>query len=228
MATYYEFIKSHVGKGVDYDGCAGVQCVDLAKCYLREVFGIYPGAWGDAHSYYDEWLSYTTELQKNFDRIPNTPSFVPKKGDIVVWSGKMSAGGWGHIAIATGEGNTKYFYTYDQNWTGRHDPCTKIQHNYNYVLGVLRAKDQTKILGKTVVATPEKKQQSKYAKYKITTTTHFRHKPSFKDKSVGVLKLGRKVNIVRGFSCEAEGCIWSKVVLNKKEYYVPHKHVQKI
>lgn len=148
--TYDEFIKRHKGKAMDYDGAAGAQCVDLAKYYLNEVFGLKPGAWGDAHDYYDNFNS-VSDLKNNFTRIANTPDFVPKKGDIVVWKSSLSSGGWGHIAIATGEGNTSYFYSYDQNWTGRHDACTKIKHNYNHLAGVLRPKDQTKVNGLPVL-----------------------------------------------------------------------------
>lgn len=49
LKTYEQFIKAHNGKAADYDGVAGAQCVDLTKFYLKEVFGIEPGAWGDAH-----------------------------------------------------------------------------------------------------------------------------------------------------------------------------------
>ena len=147
LITFDQFVKNHLGRGVDYDGVAKVQCVDLAKCYLKEVYGISAGAWGDAHSWYDEWTRYTDLLQKNFERIPNTPEFVPQKGDICVWKPSLSSGGWGHIAIASGEGDTTYFYSYDQNWTGKHDPCTKVRHNYSHFYGVLRAKDRTKITG---------------------------------------------------------------------------------
>lgn len=143
--TYAEFIKKYNGKAKDYDGVAGVQCVDLIKYYLKEVFGLNPGAWGDAHCYYDNFNNISA-LTKNFVRIANTPSFVPQKGDIVVWAPSLN-GGWGHIAIATGQGDTKCFYSHDQNWTGNHDACTKIKHNYNHVYGVLRPKDQTKVTG---------------------------------------------------------------------------------
>ena len=48
--TFDQFIKKHLGKAMDYDGVSGVQCVDLAKYYLDEVFGIKAGAWGDARA----------------------------------------------------------------------------------------------------------------------------------------------------------------------------------
>ena len=143
--TYTEFIKKYNGKAKDYDGVAGVQCVDLIKYYLKEVLGINPGAWGDAHCYYDNFNNISA-LTKNFVRIANTPSFVPQKGDIVVWAPSLN-GGWGHIAIATGQGDTKCFYSHDQNWTGNHDACKMVKHNYNHVYGVLRPKDQAKVTG---------------------------------------------------------------------------------
>lgn len=140
--NYQEFINTYNGKSIDYDGVAGVQCVDFAKIYLDKVFGIKAGAWGNAHAYYDNYNNIA-ELKNNFDRIANTPSFIPQKGDICVWS--TSLNGYGHISIATGEGNTNTFYTYDQNWNGK--TIKKVAHNYRCFLGVLRAKDQTKITG---------------------------------------------------------------------------------
>ena len=32
--TFDSFVKRYIGKAVDYDGVAGVQCVDLVKLYL--------------------------------------------------------------------------------------------------------------------------------------------------------------------------------------------------
>ena len=121
-------------------------CVDLIKYYLDEVFGIKAGAWGDAYAYYTYFDSHE-ELTKNFTRIANTPSFIPQRGDIMVWSKNLN-GKWGHIAVCDGDGDTTYFYSYDQNWLGQHDPCNRIKHNYNHVLGVLRPNDQTRIKGK--------------------------------------------------------------------------------
>ena len=141
--NYDEFVNTYNGKATDYDGGYGVQCVDLIKLYLDKVFGIKAGAWGNAHAYFDNYNN-NTALKNNFNRIANTASFVPIKGDIVVWNTKQGNGA-GHIAIATGEGNTSYFYSYDQNWGKK--AMTKVKHTYTNVSGVLRAKDQTKING---------------------------------------------------------------------------------
>ena len=141
--NYNEFIKTYKDKSFDYDGVSGVQCVDLVKQYLNKVFGIKPGSWGNAKDYYEDYNSNKT-LKANFTRIANTPEFVPKKGDIAVW-GTGLGNKYGHIAIATGEGTTSYFYSYDLNWNGK--TVKKVKHTYKGFLGVLRAKDQEKITG---------------------------------------------------------------------------------
>lgn len=52
-------------------------------------------------------------------------------------------GGYGHIAIAAGEGNTSKFRSYDQNWNGK--AMKEVEHTYKNVYGVLRPKDQSKV-----------------------------------------------------------------------------------
>ena len=145
--NYDEFIKKHNGVAVDYDGAAGRQCVDLATAYFNEVFGSgIKNFWYDAHHFWD-LFDKNTWLKANFTKVKNTPSFVPKKGDVAIWSGTLN-GGWGHIAICTGEGNTSYFYSYDQNWSGK--ACTKVKHTYDHIAGFLRPKNQSKISAKVL------------------------------------------------------------------------------
>ena len=140
--NYNEFVNAYLGKATDYDGGYGVQCVDLIKLYLDKVFNLKIGAIGNAHVYYDNYNKVDI-LKNNFTRIANTPDFIPNKGDIVVWS-TAQGNGCGHVAIATGKGTKTYFYSYDQNWDGK--AMKKIYHTYTNVLGVLRPKDQNKIL----------------------------------------------------------------------------------
>lgn len=165
--NYTQFIQAHKNKAMDYDGIAGCQCIDLCKYYLDEVFGLTPGAWGDAHCWYENYNSIPT-LKNNFTRIANTPDFIPKKGDIMVWSGSLSSGGWGHVAICSGEGDTNYFYSWDNNWTGNHDATAKIKHDYSHVLGVLRPKDQTPITGETNSTVSDKTEKTDTTTAKAT------------------------------------------------------------
>lgn len=149
--TYDQFEKKYLGKAIDYDGTAGVQCVDLADQYLKDVFGI-TGVWVQgARDFYNKFESYPA-LVKNFDRIPNTRDLTIKKGDIVLWNG----GSWGHVAVGTGKGTIDWFESIEQNTLGKHEPTQKVTHYFNRtygvdgchpVLGVLRAKDQSNVLG---------------------------------------------------------------------------------
>lgn len=133
--NYNEFIEKYVGKSFDYDGVAGVQCVDLIKMYLDKVFNIKAGSWGNAKNYYLNFEKLP--ISKYFRKIKNTDSFIPVKGDICVWGSGISV--YGHVAIATGEGDTRYFYSYDLNWGSKN--VKKVLHSYRGFLGVLRYKE---------------------------------------------------------------------------------------
>lgn len=147
--TFDAWVKANLGKGIDYDGVYGVQCVDLLKHYVENVLGITPQSIGNAIEYYNKRKS-SSYLTNNFTWIDNTASFIPAKGDIAVFTSKS---GIGHVSVCTGEGTTSYFYSYDQNYpNGKHEPMTKIKHTYTSFLGVLRPKDQTNIKEAETVA----------------------------------------------------------------------------
>lgn len=138
--TYDEFEKKYLGRAVDFDGAAGVQCVDLVDQYLKDCFGI-EGVWcNGAKDLYNNFASYPA-LVENFDRVPNTPDLIVRKGDIVIWGG----GSWGHTGIGTGEGNVDWFVSLEENTLGQHEPTQKVKHRFandisNPCLGVLRPK----------------------------------------------------------------------------------------
>ena len=67
-----------------------------------------------------------------------------------------------HVSVATGEGTTSYFYSYDQNYpSSKGEPMTKIKHSYNSFLGVLRPKNQKNIAAKSVEEKAESKPVAK-------------------------------------------------------------------
>ena len=138
--SYSQFISTYLGKSTDWDGAYGTQCVDLIKAYLYECFNIKAGRWGNAKYY---WIKFNlrSALKNNFTRIAYTKGMQFKAGDIVVWSAGIGSSGCGHIAIATGEYDSKGFYSYDQNWNGK--AMKKVYHSYNCVYGVLRPNNQS-------------------------------------------------------------------------------------
>lgn len=140
--SFDQFISKYNGKGIDYDGAYGFQCVDLYRQYVKEVLVVpqsppVPGA-------KDVWNTY---LPQYFERITNTPEGVPQKGDIMIWGSNY--GPYGHVGVYR-DGNVWGFNSFDQN-----DPvgtkCHIQYHNYRGVLGWLRLRSQS--------LTPQQKEQ---------------------------------------------------------------------
>lgn len=213
--TYDEFVKQYNGKSIDYDGSYGVQCTDLVKLYAEKVLGVSAGSasWGNAKYYYTNTPS---KLKKVTTRIANTASFIPKKGDIMVWNGNVGNGA-GHVAICTGEGTTSYFYSYDQNWNGK--AMHKVKHEYANVYGVLRPNDQSKITGSAYKVGSVYTLQvnlnvragagTNYAKKMYSSLTTDGKKNAVAGSSYAILKKGTKV------TCKelktVNGDIWMKI-----------------
>jgi hypothetical protein len=106
------------------------QCVDLWRAYNRKVIGA-PDIFGNPP---DIWNNYQSEY---YERISNSPTAVPRLGDVVIW--KASYGGYGHIAICTDIADTKTFTSFDQN-DPANEPAHYQPHTYSYVQGWLRPK----------------------------------------------------------------------------------------
>lgn len=140
--TFDQFINKWNGKLLDYDGYYGGQCVDLYRQYCKEVLNVPQSpAVGGAK---DIWNTY---LAQYFDRIPNSPNGIPKRGDIMIWG--IGYGPYGHVGVVT-SASLYSFYSFDQN-----DPlgtkCHYQWHNYRGVLGWLRLRSQS--------LTPQQKEQ---------------------------------------------------------------------
>lgn len=132
-----KFLKDNNGRFVErVDSTSLNQCFDLA-IYFCEYLGfpktIYSGLL-NAYQIYSQWSN------PSFIRIENDDTFVPIKGDIVVWSGsKPGTGGAGHVAVCTGVGDINVFQAFSQNDpTG--SPSILKTYDYSYVLGVQRLK----------------------------------------------------------------------------------------
>lgn len=117
----------------------GKQCFDVVAEWCKRL-GIpnYPGnpspfPYANASQIYTDYRVFQAQY---FEQIPNTPEYIPQKGDIVVWSKDLN-GGIGHVAVATGEGTQDWFNSFDQNWK-LGSPAQIVKHDYKFVLGALR------------------------------------------------------------------------------------------
>lgn len=143
FSEFVNYVKS-VG-GVDVDGYYGKQCVDLSNFYCKNVIRLTGNTGADCAKN----ILNNKYVLENFERIDNYLEFVPKKGDIAVWTG----GKYGHIAICLGEGDINTFKTLDQNW--KPQQLTEEVHNYTYMapLVFLRPKNQSNIIEENIVGT---------------------------------------------------------------------------
>lgn len=136
-----DFINKWNGRGIDFDGFYGDQCMDLMHQYIVEVLGYSDGRILAAPTAKDVYLNFNNMFGKEyFTKIDNTPTGVPQKGDIVFWNASPGNTA-GHVAIFK-DGNVTTFNSFDQNFpTG--SKCHVQSHNYNYVLGWLRGTPNT-------------------------------------------------------------------------------------
>ncbi len=131
MITFDAFITKYLGKGMDWDGRYGNQCVDVFKAYNSEVVGG-PSVLGNAKDYFTK---YPTGF---YTKVANTPTGVPPRGAVIIWG----MGIYGHIGICT-EATQSKFTTFEQNWThaGTITDGTGVtelrSHYYTNVLGWL-------------------------------------------------------------------------------------------
>ena len=136
MISLDEFIEKYKGKSVGYpnDNYFKGECLSLTKWYIKEVFGIDPPASGcnGARCY---WSIFPSPLDNIFEKVPNRPDLVPKRGWVAVWDGSVG-GGAGHIGIVADDKATKStFNSFDSNWGSK--TAQIVTHNYNNVYGFL-------------------------------------------------------------------------------------------
>ncbi|MFI3157588.1 MAG: CHAP domain-containing protein [Methylococcaceae bacterium] len=133
------FVNTWNGRGTDFDGAYGYQCVDLMRRYAQDVLGLSNGGYSElpAGNAYDIFAKTTSS---KFTKIYNTPTGVPQKGDIVFWNKSSSNGYAGHVAIFI-SGSTSSFTSIDQNWVNpsstKGSVAAKVNHSYSGVAGWL-------------------------------------------------------------------------------------------
>ena len=132
--TVRGFFDKYNGKGIDYDGWYGFQCMDLYHQYDKECIGSknYP-----APAAKDVWNKYDFNFYK---RISNTPTNIPQEGDVIIWG--TTIGPYGHIAVFYAC-DVINFTSFDQNFP-INSKCHFQVHSYKGVLGWLRPKQLPK------------------------------------------------------------------------------------
>lgn len=126
-----QFFGKYDGKGIDFDGYYGFQCLDLYRQFVKEVLEVPQSP--PVNGAKDVWNTYLPEY---YDRILNTIEAVPIKGDIIIWG--VGVGPYGHIAICK-DGTQTELTSFDQNWPVG-SLCHFQKHNFSNIIGWLRKK----------------------------------------------------------------------------------------
>lgn len=138
MISLDDFIKKYDGKGIDFDGAYGNQCMDLMHFYCVEVLGISDGKVLAAPTAAQVFSNFEgVKGFQMFDKVVNTPDGVPSKGDIMFWN--TTVGSAGHVAVFV-DGDANSFRSFDQNWPVG-SKCHIEKHTYKGVAGWLRKKE---------------------------------------------------------------------------------------
>jgi len=87
--AFDRFAAKYTGVAIDADGAFGAQCVDLAKRYASEMFGVNINGNGN------QWYANGGNSGA-FTRI--SAGAAAQKGDIACW-GSFYGGGYGHVAL---------------------------------------------------------------------------------------------------------------------------------
>lgn len=127
-----EFFEKYDGRGIDFDGSYGFQCVDLYRQFVKEVLNAEQSP--PVEGAKDLWTTYLTGV---FTKISNNPDNAPRAGDVVIWGDGI--GPFGHVGICSEQGDKYSFTSFDQNYP-LGSVCHFQKHTYFSVSGWLRPK----------------------------------------------------------------------------------------
>lgn len=159
-AQAHAYMNKLVGKGWDFDNAYGWQCFDLVNFYWNYLTG------GQLYGLYAKDIPFKNNFNGLATVYENTPSFLPQKGDIVVWNGNWGDGA-GHVAIVQ-SANINTFVSLDQNWWGgganKTEVAQYISHTYDFPMYFIRPHYKAKSTVKdkvTSVVKPNTKPKTK-------------------------------------------------------------------
>jgi hypothetical protein len=137
---FKKFFEENNGKYVEVNDPTNLyQCLDL--CYKWCDFLNIPRD-TIRHLYAYQVYTEPNDLTvKYFEIVPNTPAGIPPCGSLVIFNSTAIGGTAGHISIASGEGDTNGFNSFDQNF-GSDKHCRMVSHGYSAVLGWLRPRTE--------------------------------------------------------------------------------------
>lgn len=209
-----DYALSMIGKGYDFDGAYGYQCFDTANYYWYYLFG--HGLKGNGAIDIPTWNNFKGEATVH----KNTPNFLAKAGDVVVFNANYG-GGYGHVAIIV-SANLNTITVVEQNWNGgganKTEVTTKRTHAYDFPMWFVRPKfKKSTVKEKVKKVTKQKTYHFVVGGEPIITRIS---KPSLKAKTGGQVK--PKQSMTFNKLVKKEGYEWGQLTNYKgQKEYVP-------
>lgn len=137
---FEQFISNNLNRPLDFDKKFGNQCVDLMRCYIRDVLKYDPYTVPANTNAYSMFRDFPNEGTKYFKKVYNNPrdvKQVPPKGAILFWKRFVPfiTGSGGHVAIEHDTDGYK-LVSFDQNWP-TNTFCHLQKHSYSGLWGWL-------------------------------------------------------------------------------------------
>lgn len=205
------------GKGVDFDGYYGTQCVDLPNWILGKFFG--KSIWGNAIDLLN------SAKQAGYTVIYDAPGVNPKAGDIFVM--RVSSHIYGHTGLVIADSDGYSIKTIEQNVDGNADaltvggPARYITRSFNGVVGWIRPpySNTTQTTNATSTAVSGKLKDERGTMTVKVSALNVRDKPSTSGNIVATYKNGESLNYDSVYN--ADGYIWvSYISTSGKRRYV--------
>jgi hypothetical protein len=142
--TIEEFVTKYIvqakwkAKGIDTDGAYGYQCMDLMHKYIEDVLGIPDYKVLSSPTAYQVYANFNNVYgHEKFNKIDNTPTGVPQKGDIIFFKQYTGLYGVaGHVCVYI-DGDVNSIVSFDQNYPTGSLPQV-YKHDYRGCIGWLR------------------------------------------------------------------------------------------
>lgn len=132
--THNDFIAKHTGKYLEFPGTGSAlfQCLDLARQYIQDVWGLDAYIIPRSGSAWQAWNS--AKSNDYIEKVYNTPNGIPPQGALVFWKYYPRLYGWaGHVAVYD-KGDLYNIISFDQNYPTR-TACHLQRHSYRGCLG---------------------------------------------------------------------------------------------
>ncbi|ADD25719.1 endolysin [Lactococcus phage 1358] len=190
QAQVKQWIDTHVGKWVDFDGMYGAQCMDLAVQYAHDLWGF--RLTGNAENLRNQ------ALPAGWQRIKNSRGFVPQQGDIFVWYGTKHP--YGHTGIVISATLNNYTALEQNMVTGKGQAADKAAINTRPYPSEFWGVVRPPITSGGNITPPDQngtggKLTAQRGTFKANSAVNIRRAPNTKTGTVaGVLKAGQTVN----------------------------------